>query len=128
MSKLHAELTHSGPYFGQLAWFVKFHQEKIPSAIERYSNEAKRLTQVLEDWLSKQESAGDGPWLVGDKMTFADLSFITWTLVIGMIADKDVYNISEYPTVNAWIARMIHREAVKKAIKNAGWGKPVYGE
>lgn len=58
------------PYFGQAVWFSKFHPEKIPSAVERYQKEIIRVFGVLESVLSKQE------WLVGGKMTIADISFI----------------------------------------------------
>lgn len=118
----------SGPYFGQLAWFTKFHHEQLPSALERYANEAKRLTQVLEDWLVKQKTDQGETWLVGGRMTYVDLAFITWQIVIGMVVRKDVYDMTEYPSVNAWITNMIHRDAVKKTLKKAGWGMPVYGE
>ena len=59
-----------GPYFGQAAWFIRLHSEQIPSAQERYRNEIKRIWAVLESVLSKQE------WLVGDKCTVSDISFI----------------------------------------------------
>lgn len=59
------------PYFGQAVWFMKYHQEKLPSAIERYQKEILRVLGVLETVLSKQE------WLVGGKLTVADISFIT---------------------------------------------------
>lgn len=49
-----------------------YHPEKIPSAIERYKNEINRVFTVLDGVLAKQE------WLVGGKMTIADLSFIPW--------------------------------------------------
>lgn len=60
------------PYFGQAVWFMKYHQEKLPSAIERYQKEILRVLGVLESVLSKQE------WLVGGKLTVADISFITY--------------------------------------------------
>lgn len=63
------QASGQGPYFGQLGWFAFFHQEKIPSAIERYKNEVKRVLSVLDGVLSKQS------WLVGGKPTIADLSF-----------------------------------------------------
>ena len=58
------------PYMGQYYWFSKRHAENIPSAIERYKNEAFRVFGVLDNILSKQE------WLVGNKMTIADLAFV----------------------------------------------------
>ena len=46
------------------------HPEKIPSAIERYEKELKRVLGVLESVLSKQE------YLVGNKVTIADISLV----------------------------------------------------
>ena len=60
-----------GPYFGQAAWFTFYHPEKIPSAVDRYKNEIKRVLGVLDGVLAKQE------WLVAGKATIADISFIT---------------------------------------------------
>ena len=60
------------PYFGQWSWFQNRHSEKIPSAIERYSNEIRRVFGVLDSVLAKQK------YLVGDKVTVADLAFIPW--------------------------------------------------
>lgn len=65
-----------GPYFGQVAWFLFYHPEKVPSALERYRNETKRVFGVLESVLSKQE------WLVGGKATVADISFVSYVVVI----------------------------------------------
>ena len=64
------QASGQGPYYGQLAWFLNYHPEKVPSAIERYKNEVKRVLDVLNSVLEKHE------WLVGDKCTIADLSFI----------------------------------------------------
>lgn len=46
--------------------------ERIPSAIDRYRAEIMRVFQVLESVLSKQE------WLVGNKVTLADLCFLPY--------------------------------------------------
>lgn len=64
------QASGQGPYYGQAAWFVLFHPEKIPSAQERYKNEIVRVLGVLEAVLSKKT------WLLGDKLTISDLSFI----------------------------------------------------
>jgi glutathione S-transferase len=60
---LHFQISGQGPYFGQAAWFEKFHPEKIESARERYKNEIKRVLKVLDKHL---ETSGKG-FLVGDK-------------------------------------------------------------
>ena len=81
------------PYFSQSTWFQRYHPEKVPSAIERYNNEIKRVFWVLDSVLSKQK------YLVGDKVTIADLSFIPWNAAIvdGLVPD---INLEEnYPAL-----------------------------
>ena len=55
-------------------WFKFSHPEKIPSAIERYQKETVRVTSVLDTALAASPSG----WLVGGKLTVADLAFVTW--------------------------------------------------
>ncbi|KAI0659471.1 glutathione S-transferase C-terminal-like protein [Cubamyces menziesii] len=108
-----------GPYFGQVSWFQFFHAEKIPSAIERYQKEILRVFGVLESVLSKQE------WLVGGKLTIADLSFIPWNVLAVNVLLKDApgYNGFEqdFPALHKWHNALLARESVKKvyAIKDA---------
>ncbi|KAF9643379.1 glutathione S-transferase [Thelephora ganbajun] len=96
------------PYFGQSAWFQKFHSEKIPSAIERYNNEIKRVFSVLDSVLSKQK------YLVGEKVTIADLSYITWNVAVlaWVLPDADIEK--NYPAFARWHKELTEREAVKK--------------
>ncbi|CDO76170.1 hypothetical protein BN946_scf185034.g3 [Trametes cinnabarina] len=66
------QASGQGPYFGQVGYFKFLHQEPLTSAIERYQKEMMRVFGVLESVLSKRE------WLVGDKFTIADLSFVPY--------------------------------------------------
>jgi len=66
------QVSGQGPYYGQSIWFERYHQEKLPSALERYTKEVARVTGVLETHLSQQPAGQDGPWLVGGKMSYAD--------------------------------------------------------
>lgn len=52
-------------------WF-QGHSEKVPVALERYLNEIKRVSGVLNGVLEGRE------YLVGDRITYADLAFVTW--------------------------------------------------
>ena len=65
------QASGQGPYFGQAAWFARWHHEKLPSAIDRYITEVRRIYGVLESVLQKNG------WLVGGKLTVADISFVT---------------------------------------------------
>ncbi|KAK4447987.1 glutathione S-transferase-like protein [Podospora aff. communis PSN243] len=110
------QATGQGPYFGQAVWFTKFHHEQLPSAKERYVKEIKRVTGVLEGWLEKQKGIygeGDGPWLVGNKLSFADLSFILWQKTAERMLPED-YSVDEYPLVKEWLAKMVARPSVVK--------------
>ena len=86
--------THS-PYFGQAVWFMRIHSEKLPSAIERYQKETVRVLTVLDGVLAKPENGG---WLVGGKLTAADLSFIPWDVAGMMSVGKEASEIEKaYP-------------------------------
>ena len=106
-------MSGQGPYFGQISWFNVLHSEKIQSAIDRYQNELKRVLSVLEGLLEGKE------WLVGDKITYADLSFVTWNDRIDSITfcapDK---KFEGFPNVGAWHERMLSRTSWKKIMED----------
>ncbi|KAI1384040.1 glutathione S-transferase [Hypoxylon trugodes] len=109
---LQFQMSGQGPYFGVAAWFNILHQEKVPSAIERYNAQLKRVLGVLNTCLEGKQ------WLVGDKMTYADLSFMPWnhrvdSVILCAPEDKFV----GYPNVQAWHERMVERPAWKKCME-----------
>ncbi|KAI4235908.1 MAG: hypothetical protein LQ349_002865 [Xanthoria aureola] len=105
------QMSGQGPYFGQCGWFNVLHPEKLPSAIERYSNEVKRVLGVLEQSLRGKQ------WLVGDKCTYADLAFVTWNDRMDMVLGvPDSKPLQEFPNVEAWHNRMVGRESFRKAM------------
>lgn len=110
-------MSGQGPYFGQAGWFNVLHSEKIPSAISRYQDEVRRIHGVLDGWLAKQEQSGS-QWLVGDKITYADLSFATWndrSDAVLECAPEDKFK--GFPHVQAWHERMTSRPSWKKAME-----------
>lgn len=110
------QVSGQGPYYGQAVWFTKYHSEKLPSAVERYVKEIARVSGVLEGHLARQKEAGvDGPWLVGGKFSFADLSFLPWQVML-VFAGKDMYEQDAFPLVKDWIDRMLARPALKKVM------------
>ncbi|KAG6357236.1 hypothetical protein INS49_015114 [Diaporthe citri] len=116
------QTSGQGPYYGQAAWFNKFHHEKLPSAVERYVKEAHRVTGVLEGHLTKQREtfgeeateASGGPWLVGNKLSYADLAWVSWQLILPMVVSaENGLDLGQYPVVADWVARMNKRESVR---------------
>lgn len=57
------------------------------------------------------------PWLVGDKICFADLMFVTWNVVaLGVLGEEDKKELrEESPKTWDWHHRLMERESVKKA-------------
>ena len=70
---------------------MRYHSEKIPSAIERYQRETQRVLTVLDGVLAKSPSG----WLVGGKCTAADLAFIPWNRAAINTALKDVCDVEK---------------------------------
>lgn len=120
-SWLHFQMSGQGPMFGQKMWFTNFHPEvDLSSAIERYGNEAKRIMGVVEAHLAKQKQKGaaDGQtWLVGDKCTYADLSFVPWNLLLGALFHEGFDLEKDFPLYAKWHGNMVERPAIKKTIE-----------
>jgi len=96
-----------GPMQGQLNHFSRYAPEKIDYAIKRYHGETRRLYSVLENRLKE-----NGDWLVGDKLTIADIANYGW---VNMAFWAEV-DIKEFPKLEAWCDRISAREAVKKGL------------
>jgi glutathione S-transferase len=106
----HFQMSGQGPYFGQKVWFTRYHSEKIDSAIARYSAEIKRVLGVIDSHLKKQGT----DYLVGDRVTYADLMFIPWSAVVPGIAPE--LDLSELQHYNAWFKRITERPSVVKVL------------
>src|SRR3546814_12917755 len=61
-----------GPMMGQANVFYRYLPEKIPTAIDRYRNECRRLFAVLDTRLADVE------WLAGAEYSIADIANWCW--------------------------------------------------
>ncbi|KAI0336819.1 glutathione S-transferase C-terminal-like protein [Cubamyces sp. BRFM 1775] len=107
------QASGQGPYFGQAVWFMRGHREKLPSAIQRYQKETIRVIGVLESVLSNQE------WLVGGKMTIADLSFVPWSdiALTSILKDYEGFDVdTQFPAFSNWHKKMCARPTVAKQL------------
>jgi len=96
-----------GPMFGQANHFRAYAVEKIPYAIERYTNEANRLTNILDKRL------GEARYLAGDDYSIADMAVFPWMRG----ADKRGINMAEYPHAKRWFDAINARPAVQCALQ-----------
>ncbi|HWD60038.1 MAG TPA: glutathione S-transferase N-terminal domain-containing protein [Stellaceae bacterium] len=103
-----------GPMFGQWNHFGAYSPENVPYAIERYANESKRLTRVLNQRL------GETPWLAGDEYSMADIITFPW-LRTGSEASprfdaRGYIDLGEYPNVKRWYDEIAARPAVQRGL------------
>ncbi|KAI5845652.1 glutathione S-transferase C-terminal-like protein [Morchella snyderi] len=102
------QMSGQGPYMGQLGWFLRYHQEKIPSAVERYRAETMRIMGVLEKVLEGKQ------YLVDDKLSYADLAFVPYQWVADFFKPELDGWRNEFPTLAAWNDKLEARDSVKK--------------
>ncbi|KAI2472649.1 glutathione S-transferase [Annulohypoxylon bovei var. microspora] len=114
---LHFQMSGQGPYWGQCGWFQHLHPEKIPSAVERYANEIKRVLGVIEGVLAAKPA--NAQWLIGDKMTFADLAWVPWNFRLSETLLQSWDEVWEgTPHVRVWHERMIELPSWKRSMEH----------
>jgi GSH-dependent disulfide-bond oxidoreductase len=94
----------TGPMLGQAHHFRNYAPEKIPYAIDRYTNEGKRLYGVVNKRLSEAK------YLAGDVYTIADVMNLPW---LTLSAHQGI-EIAEYPHLKRWIDELKARPAVER--------------
>jgi GSH-dependent disulfide-bond oxidoreductase len=92
---------------GQAHHFRNYAPERIDYAIDRYSNEAKRLYAVLDKQLGKTEA-----FLTGKDYTIADIACWPWTR---SHANHGI-SLDDYPNVKRWFETIEARPAAKRAV------------
>ena len=95
-----------GPMFGQYNHFASYAVEKLPYAIERYTNEVKRLHRVLEKRLS------EAPYLAGQEYSMADICTFPWI----RNPDRRGIDLNDYPNVKRWHDAIASRPAVQRGV------------
>jgi GSH-dependent disulfide-bond oxidoreductase len=95
-----------GPMFGQYNHFAAYAVDKIPYAIERYTNEVKRLHRVLEHRLA------EAAYLAGGEYSMADIITFPWIRT----PDRRGIDLAEYPSVKRWHDALVARPAVQRGV------------
>jgi GSH-dependent disulfide-bond oxidoreductase len=94
-----------GPMAGQAHHFRQYAPEKIPYAIDRYTNECNRLYGVIDKRLADRE------FLVGD-YSIADMASWPWT----RSWQNQGQDLDEFPNMKRWFQAMEARPAVQRAV------------
>lgn len=94
-----------GPMLGQTHHFRGYAPEQIPYAIDRYTNETKRLYGVLDKRLADRE-------FVAGEYSIADIAIIGWT----QTWERQGQNIDDFPNVKRWRETLLARPAVQRGL------------
>lgn len=100
------QMANVGPMLGQAGHFRNAAPEKIPYAIERYTNESRRLFNVLDRRL------GEVLFVAGD-YSIADIATYPW-IVAAIKAQPE--QLDTRPNLKRWIDAIAARPAVQKGM------------
>jgi glutathione S-transferase len=95
-----------GPMMGQANVFYRYFPEKIQPAIDRYQNESRRLFEVLDSQLAREE------WLAGD-YSIADIANWCWARTHKWSG----VSVEGLPHLQRWLDAMKARPACQRGIE-----------
>jgi GST-like protein len=96
-----------GPMLGQAHHFRIYAPEKIGYAIDRYSNEAKRLYGVIDTQLSCSR------FIAGQDYSIADIAIFPWL----RSWENQGIVLTEYPHLKEWFDGIAARPAVQRGVQ-----------
>jgi GST-like protein len=95
-----------GPMLGQAHHFRQYAPDKIPYAVDRYTNEAARLYNVIDKRLGQVE------YLAGD-YSIADIATFPWLRSY----ERQGQRLEDYPNLKRWFEKIDARPAVQKGLQ-----------
>ena len=108
-----------GPMLGQAHHFRIYAPEKIDYAVDRYTNEAKRLYGVMDKQLAKQK------YIAGGEYSIADMAIFPW---LRSWKNQGI-DWNDYPHLKGWFDEISARPAVQRGVEVlATLRKPITGE
>ena len=96
-----------GPMLGQAHHFRIYAPEKIPYAIERYTNEARRLYTVMNTRLAKSRYLG------GPEYSIADIAVFPW---LRSWKNQGI-DWNDHPHLKGWFDEIAARPAVMRGVE-----------
>jgi GST-like protein len=96
-----------GPMLGQNHHFRLYAPEKLPYAIDRYTNEARRLYGVIDRRLAQSR------WLGGKAYSIADIATFPW---LRNWKNQGIV-LSDYPRLESWFNEIAARPAVQRGVQ-----------
>jgi GST-like protein len=97
-----------GPMLGQAHHFRIYAPEPIDYAVNRYTNEARRLYGVMD-----HQIANTGAYIAGAEYSVADIAIYPWL----RSWQNQGIDWADYPHLKSWFDRVGDRPAVQKAVQ-----------
>jgi GSH-dependent disulfide-bond oxidoreductase len=95
-----------GPMLGQAHHFRIYAPEKVEYAVNRYTNEAKRLYGVMDKRLAANK------FIAGSSYTIADIAIFPWL----RSWQNQGIDWADYPHLKAWFDKIAARPAVQRGV------------
>jgi len=96
-----------GPMLGQAHHFRVYAPEKIPYAIERYTQEARRLYGVLNRQIARQR------YVAGNDYSIADIAVFPW---LRSWKNQGI-DWNDHPHLKGWFDEIAARPAVQRGVE-----------
>ncbi len=108
-----------GPMLGQAHHFLMYAPEKINYAVQRYTNEAKRLYGVMDRQLATSK------FIACNQYTIADVAIFPWL----RSWENQGIDWADYPNLKKWFDLIDARPAVQRGVKVlADLRRPITGD
>jgi len=101
------QMGHVGPMLGQTHHFRMYAPQKIDYAIDRYTNEARRLYRVMDTRLAHSR------YFVGSEYTIADIAIFPW---LRSWKNQGI-DWNDYPHLKGWFDEIGARPAVQRGVE-----------
>ena len=101
------QMGHVGPMLGQAHHFRIYAPEKIEYAINRYTNEARRLYGVMDKRLANSK------YIAGPEYSIADIAIFPW---LRSWKNQGI-DWNDYPHLKGWFDEIAARPAVQRGVE-----------
>ena len=102
-----------GPMFGQFGHFFKFAKDKVTDSYpeERYTNETRRLLQVLDGHLDGKKH------ILGEEYSIADIATFPWVRTVrDFYLGGDAVGLNDFSNVLTWLDYCLKKPATKRGL------------
>ena len=99
------QMASVGPMLGQAHHFRGYAPEQLPYAIDRYTNEARRIYNVIDKRLAEV------PYLAGE-YSIADIATFPWLIP----HKRQGQDLEDFPNLKRWYEAINNQPAVKRGL------------